>query len=151
MSKKKQCECQDRFGVSSPDCTGEFVPHKFARKQVYCSPCKATAKRAYYRDRVKTTKYKRRGMALAATNKKCTICKRRPVHSANRFLCYHCWIGDASTGMGIWEEANNKNNVLEACDRAIEKSKREIQKQVVLYSPDDYTQEELQQLIDECR
>jgi hypothetical protein len=141
----KVCECYDRWGVSSPDCEWGFdAKHG---NEIYCNPCKPVAQRA----RVLQAVHKFRGKDLNAlvesTDREwlaswidvtCSCCGKKGVPTFNRFLCYECWIEPEE----IRHEVTNSPKV-----RPLHYEEPLPNGNVKTYSSKDYTQEQLQALL----
>lgn len=142
--KPKVCRAFDRYGLVSPDCEWLFKPK--SGRQIYCEPCQVLIQREQNRLRVEKCRGKITLDYILSTHdyvwkaswieKRCSCCGEKGVPTFNRFLCYPCW--STHTEM-VYEAPFIKEDREHAA---------EDHGPVKQYSSRDYTQEELQAILD---
>lgn len=152
--KDRVCRCYDHYGESSEDCDWLFRPRH--GRQIYCGPCGKIADRLRRRNHMR-----RKRSSLFDSNpevyidsasvrweaswidRECTHCGCKGVPTFNRYLCFECWTGVARNYDEYNVSAKSKLSRKTVCIKRIKEGNGEVK----VYSADNYTQEELQAIL----
>lgn len=151
----KVCECYDKWNECSEDCEWSFDAQHAS--EIYCPACKPIARKARIRQAVQKHRGKNLDELLDSTeiqclavwiDKVCTCCGRKGVPTFNRFLCWDCWKAASYDSYPIPPDIEVELSRMEQdYERLITDSNYEEPGPVIIYSSEDYTQEQLRELL----